>query len=202
MGSKRLHQHSNSLCKEHVLDYIKHCTKIKQQSRGCPWWRKSFKTQSLCCCVSFCTVFLWGCFFNFVILCVVFDWKNCLCFEWQLCSCSFTASLSVSKSVSVSVVSLTVYLSLPNFKCQPNPDQYLLVAWIEWLCVFLLSSVALLINWEQLALSIACNWLSVICITQLDNYHGVPLTQVLLSLIHIWRCRRAVTCRSRWSPYH
>ena len=23
-----------------------------------------------------------------------------------------------------------------------------------------------------------------------------------LSLIHIWRCRRAVTCRSRWSPYH
>ena len=24
----------------------------------------------------------------------------------------------------------------------------------------------------------------------------------LLSLIHIWRCRRAVTCRSRWSPYH
>lgn len=36
MGSKRLHQHSNSLCKEHVLDYIKHCTKIKQQSRGCP----------------------------------------------------------------------------------------------------------------------------------------------------------------------
>ena len=24
----------------------------------------------------------------------------------------------------------------------------------------------------------------------------------LLSLIHIWRCRRAVGCRSRWSPYH
>ena len=23
----------------------------------------------------------------------------------------------------------------------------------------------------------------------------------VLSLIHIWRCRRAVTCRSRWSPY-
>ena len=23
-----------------------------------------------------------------------------------------------------------------------------------------------------------------------------------LSLIHIWRCRRAVTCRSRWSPDH
>ena len=24
----------------------------------------------------------------------------------------------------------------------------------------------------------------------------------LLSLIHIWRCRRHVVCRSRWSPYH
>ena len=24
----------------------------------------------------------------------------------------------------------------------------------------------------------------------------------VLSLIHIWRCRRADTCRSRWSPYH
>ena len=24
----------------------------------------------------------------------------------------------------------------------------------------------------------------------------------LLSLIHIWRCRRDVLCRSRWSPYH
>ena len=25
---------------------------------------------------------------------------------------------------------------------------------------------------------------------------------VSLSLIHIWRCRRDVLCRSRWSPYH
>ena len=24
----------------------------------------------------------------------------------------------------------------------------------------------------------------------------------VLSLIHIWRCRRLLTCRSRWSPYH
>ena len=24
----------------------------------------------------------------------------------------------------------------------------------------------------------------------------------LLSLIHIWRCRRRLRCRSRWSPYH
>ena len=24
----------------------------------------------------------------------------------------------------------------------------------------------------------------------------------MLSLIHIWRCRRDVLCRSRWSPYH
>ena len=25
---------------------------------------------------------------------------------------------------------------------------------------------------------------------------------ILLSLIHIWRCRRPRVCRSRWSPYH
>ena len=25
---------------------------------------------------------------------------------------------------------------------------------------------------------------------------------VALSLIHICRCRRLLTCRSRWSPYH
>ena len=24
----------------------------------------------------------------------------------------------------------------------------------------------------------------------------------ILSLIHIWRCRRRLRCRSRWSPYH
>ena len=28
------------------------------------------------------------------------------------------------------------------------------------------------------------------------------LGMALLSLIHICRCRRLLTCRSRWSPYH
>ena len=27
-------------------------------------------------------------------------------------------------------------------------------------------------------------------------------TNICLSLIHIWRCRRIERCRSRWSPYH
>ena len=27
-------------------------------------------------------------------------------------------------------------------------------------------------------------------------------TTLSLSLIHIWRCRRRLRCRSRWSPYH
>ena len=27
-------------------------------------------------------------------------------------------------------------------------------------------------------------------------------TPLVLSLIHIWRCRRSTLCRSRWSPYH
>ena len=28
------------------------------------------------------------------------------------------------------------------------------------------------------------------------------LATMWLSLIHIWRCRRRLRCRSRWSPYH
>ena len=35
--------------------------------------------------------------------------------------------------------------------------------------------------------------------------HSLPVrvrTHTHLSLIHIWRCRRDVLCRSRWSPYH
>ena len=31
---------------------------------------------------------------------------------------------------------------------------------------------------------------------------GLLLWMYVLSLIHIWRCRRDVLCRSRWSPYH
>ena len=30
----------------------------------------------------------------------------------------------------------------------------------------------------------------------------ILLLFILLSLIHIWRCRRIERCRSRWSPYH
>ena len=39
------------------------------------------------------------------------------------------------------------------------------------------------------------------------NNHTISLLLLLLwllllSLIHIWRCRRTLRCRSRWSPYH
>ena len=41
----------------------------------------------------------------------------------------------------------------------------------------------------------------------LSQYHlqlptQTTLTSPVLSLIHIWRCRRITGCRSRWSPYH
>ena len=40
-----------------------------------------------------------------------------------------------------------------------------------------------------------------------NNFHGsaaqhTPCWCAQLSLIHIWRCRRTLGCRSRWSPYH
>ena len=37
-----------------------------------------------------------------------------------------------------------------------------------------------------------------------STLHQAGLREIgpLLSLIHIWRCRRIERCRSRWSPYH
>ena len=32
--------------------------------------------------------------------------------------------------------------------------------------------------------------------------YGKAFYLPILSLIHIWRCRRSTLCRSRWSPYH
>ena len=40
----------------------------------------------------------------------------------------------------------------------------------------------------------AYSWLSLL--------RGLGMIIILLSLIHIWRCRRSTLCRSRWSPYH
>ena len=36
----------------------------------------------------------------------------------------------------------------------------------------------------------------------LFSVRSTPVLLQWLSLIHIWRCRRDVLCRSRWSPYH
>ena len=41
-----------------------------------------------------------------------------------------------------------------------------------------------------------------ITLNQLHECCLLCLTVFLLSLIHIWRCRRGAECRSRWSPYH
>eukprot|EP00826_Nyctotherus_ovalis_P009777 TRINITY_DN1258_c0_g1_i1.p1 TRINITY_DN1258_c0_g1~~TRINITY_DN1258_c0_g1_i1.p1 ORF type:complete len:157 (+),score=25.67 TRINITY_DN1258_c0_g1_i1:108-578(+) len=35
-----------------------------------------------------------------------------------------------------------------------------------------------------------------------DSLEDLVLPEESLSLIHICRCRRLLTCRSRWSPYH
>ena len=41
-------------------------------------------------------------------------------------------------------------------------------------------------------------------VQRLYIWHPVVKQRIvqLLSLIHIWRCRRVWGCRSRWSPYH
>ena len=40
-----------------------------------------------------------------------------------------------------------------------------------------------------------------LCIIALLSTAAIAIVFVL-SLIHIWRCRRIERCRSRWSPYH
>ena len=40
-----------------------------------------------------------------------------------------------------------------------------------------------------------------VCWIVWHNVHSQQHTY-MLSLIHIWRCRRIERCRSRWSPYH
>ena len=70
---------------------------------------------------------------------------------------------------------------------------------IPWWC--LPSSSSLCLVFFPLSLCLA-RWFW----PDLMNGRHVHTTSVCvslrLSLIHIWRCRRDVLCRSRWSPYH
>ena len=44
--------------------------------------------------------------------------------------------------------------------------------------------------------------LAVVSCRQLNYFPAKNGVSEYLSLIHIWRCRRRLRCRSRWSPYH
>ena len=58
-----------------------------------------------------------------------------------------------------------------------------------WHSVAAIRSVTVLQSWEETKTFSTLLFVS-------------SLARKLLSLIHIWRCRRLLTCRSRWSPYH
>ena len=45
-------------------------------------------------------------------------------------------------------------------------------------------------------------WTSREVLCHLIYWHRATAEGMELSLIHICRCRRLLTCRSRWSPYH
>ena len=104
--------------------------------------------------------------------------------------------------------------------------QYRGGVWCLWMLVYY-KIVRVLQHW-----SCYCNWLYCVCAAiplaeprsepaiyffdvvgqvntifhlfeKLFNDSLVPLVRcAVLSLIHIWRCRRIERCRSRWSPYH
>ena len=74
-------------------------------------------------------------------------------------------------------------------------------AWWNWL--LLLGSVTFVMF---LHCVVGIPRLVELCVDPVQRNHSdcVLLTclVMLLSLIHIWRCRRSTLCRSRWSPYH
>ena len=61
-----------------------------------------------------------------------------------------------------------------------------------------------IIVWGPLKLwsLITCHVWSLAQVLPLCHCSTIPAVVVQLSLIHIWRCRRKLTCRYRWSPYH
>ena len=75
------------------------------------------------------------------------------------------------------------------------------------------SSTSLRINIGQFGWDTIYPFFNFTLCSHLEKYHTNPpfshtplykvlLTLLTLSLIHIWRCRRRLRCRSRWSPYH
>ena len=60
----------------------------------------------------------------------------------------------------------------------------------------------MLSNAVQIAKDFAKTHPDTLIIVTPDHTHSGSISGVVLSLIHIWRCRRSYACRSRWSPYH
>ena len=66
-------------------------------------------------------------------------------------------------------------------------------------------------NWDWVKLPVGDSGFCCVCVTSFERYLALLFADFeirlysslsLLSLIHIWRCRRDPQCRSRWSPYH
>ena len=81
------------------------------------------------------------------------------------------------------IVSLVIRTLLKNLSTKTKSGTLTLV-WSSWL--------------EAMGKSVLC---TSVYRSSSKVYVG-QLQEELLSLIHIWRCRRIERCRSRWSPYH
>ena len=57
-------------------------------------------------------------------------------------------------------------------------------------------------RWSATSFSFLTGQVSLLCSILLCTQLLYSLPLLILSLIHIWRCRRSTLCRSRWSPYH
>ena len=158
-----------------------------------------------------------------------FEWKICAwmfiqksCFlEWNICerivqehlsgicsSCFWVKGLckNIIQNACFWVVGFKwfVQIRLKRFQCCRNERLAVLQnLWMLHACVAFWSRVPSLKTLSDASVNSAQDKdeISQICCMPV-GVSKVLVDGYMLSLIHIWRCRRASMCRSRWSPYH
>ena len=126
-----------------------------------------------------------------------------VCNSMVLCSASHSPRLLITLIViSHRFICDCVYfcfLFLISFSFDSEP---FVKMWIStgYVCVFSCLLRSLLVLFAALYIFLLWTVFHLYIERQRQVMFELPLP--LLSLIHIWRCRRLLRCRSRWSPYH
>ena len=144
------------------------------------------------------------CFLPYPILSALSSMMGCECWKLDhlcvnhplhiLCSCLPPARSKSSTPLHSNILSKVIGNSLRLQICTSAHHQICTSAYYEHLNIsahLQLCTTSIIRTWRQFQClkDWFCKWKIILwCLT--------------LSLIHIWRCRRRLRCRSRWSPYH